>query len=249
LRRGNCQHPRQTPVLSRGSSRDLDQEVAKVTVDNMADHRAAIPRSPVRTAVIAVMVALALTAFSPQRAHGDAALQNSSPAAGSALTGSPTEIELTFNEEPLTIGTQILVEGPDGSATEGDFEVAATTVRQPLKADLPDGDYTVEWRIISGDGHPVNDAYTFTLTSEPGTNPPSTAAVTPPGTAATSPASMSPAAASPTTPVPGRGTPSSESTTRNVWWVVGFAVLAVLAGIGSWATRGGDGTSRSNRRR
>jgi len=225
-----------------------------VTVDNMAAHGAAIPRSPVRTAVIAVMVALALTAFSPQRAHGDAALQNSSPAAGSALTGSPTQIELTFNEEPLTMGTQILVEGPDGSATDGDFEVAATTVRQPLKADLPDGDYTVEWRIVSGDGHPVNDAYTFTLTSAPGTTPPSTAAVTPPGTAATSPASMSPAAtsttqASPTTPVPGRGTPSSsESTSRTVWWVVGFAVLAVLAGIGSWVTRVGDGTSRSNRR-
>lgn len=225
-----------------------------MTVDNMAAHRAAVPRSPVRTAVIAVMVALALTAFSPQRAHGDAALQNSSPAAGRAPTGSPTEIELTFNEEPLTIGTQILVEGPDGSATEGDFEVTTTTVRQPLKADLPDGDYTVKWRIVSRDGHPVNDAYTFTLTSARGTNPPSTAAVTPPGTAATSPASMSPAVtsttqANPTTPVPGRGTPSSESTTRNVWWVVGFAVLAVLAGIGSWATRGGDGTSRSNRRR
>lgn len=216
-----------------------------MTVDNMAAHRAAIPRSPVRTAVIAVMVALALTAFSPQRAHGDAALQNSSPAAGSALTGSPTKIELTFNEEPLTIGTQILVEGPDGSATEGDFEVAAATVRQPLKADLPAGDSTVEWRIVSGDGHLVNDAYTFTLTSEPGTNPPSTAAVTPPGTAATSPASMSPAAtsktqANPTTPVPGRDTPSSESPTRTVWWIVGFAVLAVLAGIGSWATRGGE---------
>ena len=135
------------------------------------------------------MVTLALTAISTQRAHGDAALQSSSPAAGSVLTSRPTQIELTFNEEPLTIGTQILVEGPDGSATDGDLEVDATTVRQPLKADLPDGDYTVEWRIVSGDGHPVNDTYTFTITRTPETTPPSTAAATPPGTAATSPAS------------------------------------------------------------
>ena len=224
-----------------------------MTVDNMAAHRAAIPRPAVRAVLITVMVALALTAISTQLAHGDAALQSSSPAAVTVLTSRPTQIELTFNEEPLTIGTQILVEGPDGSAIDGDLEVDATTVRQPLKADLPDGDYTVEWRIVSGDRHPVNDTYTFTITSAPVANPTPTAATTPPVSAATSPASMSPAAtgttqASPTTATPDVGTPPSESTPRTVWWVIGFAVVAVLAGIGSWVTRG-DGTFRSNRRR
>lgn len=201
-----------------------------MTVDNMAAHRAAIPRPAVQAVLIAATVILALTAISTQRAHGDAALQSSSPAAGSVPTSRPTQIELTFNEEALTIGTKILVEGPAGSATDVDLEV-----------DLPDGDYTVEWRTVSGDGHPVNDTYTFTITRTPETTPTPTAGAPPPGTAATSPAAASTTHASINTPTPG-DIPSSESTPRTAWWVVGFAVVAVLAGIGSWATsrRGRD---------
>ena len=103
----------------------------------MAAHRAAIPGRRSGPSLIAATVILALTAISTQRAHGDAALQSSSPAAVSVLTSRPTQIELTFNEEAHAIGTQIVVEGPDGSATHGDLDVDATTVRQPLKADLP----------------------------------------------------------------------------------------------------------------
>jgi len=204
------------------------------------DHRAALPRPAVRAGLIAATVILALTAISTQQAHGDAALQNSSPAAGSVFISRPTQIELTFTEEALTIGTQIVVEGPDGSATDGDLDVDATTVRQPLKAALPEGNYTVEWRIVSGDGHPVNDTYTFTITRTPETNHTPTAAASPPGTAATSPAAASTPHASISTPTP--DIPSSKSTPRTVWWVIGFAVVAVLAGIGSWATsrRGRD---------
>ena len=32
---------------------------------------------------------------------------------------------------------------------------------QPLAADLPEGDYTIAWRVVSSDGHPIEGAFTL----------------------------------------------------------------------------------------
>jgi hypothetical protein len=56
-----------------------------------------------------------------------------------------------------------VVTGPDGSrATSGKPRVDAATVRQPL-ATGPAGDYTVAYRVVSEDGHPVTGELTFTV--------------------------------------------------------------------------------------
>ena len=48
------------------------------------------------------------------------------------------------SEEAIKIGTKVVVEGPAGSASDGDLDGDGTHVRQPVKADLPDGKYTVK---------------------------------------------------------------------------------------------------------
>ena len=83
---------------------------------------------------------------------------------------------LTFNEPAIATGTKVLVTGPDGSATSGDPALVDNTVRQPLRPQLPAGEYTVEWRVTSADGHPVNGTFTFGVRSgsqAPSSPPPS----------------------------------------------------------------------------
>jgi copper resistance protein C len=86
----------------------------------------------------------------------------------------PARVSLTFDLPAQRGLSTIIVTGPDGHqwqagpATEHD-----TTVTAPLRPLGPAGNYTVAWRIISADGHPVRATFQFTLTT-PGTGTPAT---------------------------------------------------------------------------
>ena len=88
------------------------------------------------------------------------------------LATGPARVILTFDLPAQRSLSTIIVTGPDGhqwqagSATEQD-----TTVMAPLRPLGPPGDYTVAWRIVSADGHPVRGTFQFTLTT-PGTGTP-----------------------------------------------------------------------------
>jgi hypothetical protein len=64
---------------------------------------------------------------------------------------------------------KVAVRGPGGaSATAGGPTVTGTVVHQPL-GPLTSRKYTVEYRVVSQDGHPVSGALSFTLVlPEPG---------------------------------------------------------------------------------
>ncbi|MBK0419282.1 copper resistance protein CopC [Leucobacter sp. CSA1] len=86
--------------------------------------------------------------------------------------GSLEAVQLTFNNEVLTVGTEIVVSGPDGAdAADGDPEHRGRDVLQPLTADLSEGGYDVVWRVVSSDGHPIEGAFSFEF-EEGQTEPP-----------------------------------------------------------------------------
>src|SRR5699024_10824890 len=39
-------------------------------------------------------------------------------------------------------------------------------VSHPLADDLPAGEYSVDWRVVSADGHPISGEFTFTVTEQ-----------------------------------------------------------------------------------
>jgi len=90
------------------------------------------------------------------------------------LATGPARVTLTFDLPAQQGLSTIIVTGPDGHqwqagpATEQD-----TTVIAPVRPLGPAGEYTVAWRIISADGHPVRGTFQFTLTT-PGTGTPAT---------------------------------------------------------------------------
>lgn len=112
-------------------------------------------------AAFAALLVGALTAI-PASAHST--LLSATPEDGAELDEAPEAVVLTFNEDITDLGTDIVVTGPDGAdATDGDTEIDGPEVSRPLAADLPAGEYTVTWRAVSADGHPIDGESTFTV--------------------------------------------------------------------------------------
>lgn len=84
------------------------------------------------------------------------------PVAGS--TGAaPKEITLTFNEAIKLIGCKMT--GTDGKDVGGVGAPAAVgkDLKIPVTGTLAAGKYTVSYRIVGDDGHPMDGTYTFTV--------------------------------------------------------------------------------------
>lgn len=96
-------------------------------------------------------------------------LVSSDPRPGSVVERAPEAITLTFSAPALAMGTKIVVRTPDGrDAADGAPELVDSTIRQPVAGYLPAGEYTVEWRATSADGHPVDGTFTFSAAGAAG---------------------------------------------------------------------------------
>lgn len=149
------------------------------------------PRRSLITALATLLLGAGLTlaVATPAQAHDE--LVSSYPEAGSTITGSPAEITLSFSGE-LIAGMQsgaVEVITPDGQniATDAPSE-DGTSITQHLTPNPPAGMFTVRWKVVSSDGHPISGEYTYTVAptdavpSSPAATP-STAPQTPAPTA------------------------------------------------------------------
>lgn len=128
-------------------------------------------RRSTRTAAIALCLMVS-TGFAPIGALLHATLLRSTPAANSRLTLPPETIRLVFSEAVVPELSQISLIGADGKARL--LQVATDPhdvhVLVGRVGSIPAGEYKVEWRILSADGHPVGGNFSFFLQSgSPGT--------------------------------------------------------------------------------
>ena len=92
-------------------------------------------------------------------------LVGSDPANGSSVASGPSMVTLTFDLPVKESFSTVTVVGPDGGHFEGGpATVDGNVVRAPVRPLGPAGVYTVGYRIVSDDGHPVSGAIRFTLT-------------------------------------------------------------------------------------
>ncbi len=137
-------------------------------------------------AVLAIAGGAVLGLAGPASAHNY--LVGSTPAVHGTLTSLPESFEITTNDRLLDIGGSdsgfaFRVVGPDGKYYEdGCVDVDGPSMTTP--AALGDsGKYTVEWQIVSADGHTVSDEYAFTWKAPAGFSP-ATGSAEPPTCAA-----------------------------------------------------------------
>lgn len=163
-----------------------------------------------RTGRLGAALASALLAVvvcaGPASAH--TTLRKASPAADSTVAP-PGQIVLTY-DDPVRF-TQVLVSDASGRRYEaGKSYSVDNTVTEKIATPLPNGQYTVAWRVVAPDGHPVEGTYRFTVTG-------STAAA----------------------PGPAKTAGDSGASGTGVWWIGLGVLLLVGVGAGVVMVRRG----------
>ncbi|GAA0581383.1 copper resistance protein CopC [Paractinoplanes ferrugineus] len=120
----------------------------------------------------AALIALGVLLIPASPAFAHAALIGSTPAPGSVIGSSPSEIVVTFSEGITAVAGRVQVLDPDGKRISGTPTVSGATLRIPVRrAAQPLGTYLVSYRVISADSHPVGGAITFSV-GAPSAEPP-----------------------------------------------------------------------------
>jgi len=107
------------------------------------------------------LLACALALAVPSSAFAHDVLEKTVPADGTTVDRVPASVQLVLSDEPLALGLQVVVKGPTGDVAEGAATINGREVSQPVAATAPAGQYTVAYRVTSGDGHPITGSFSF----------------------------------------------------------------------------------------
>ena len=117
------------------------------------------------TSMAAVAIIAASLFGSAAYAHPE--LQSAEPAAGAAMTTSPKQIRITFNESVIPQFSGLEVKDQTGKVISTGKSATDPANKKllivPLKEQLPPGDYKVEWHAVSDDTHRVKGNYSFSV--------------------------------------------------------------------------------------
>jgi methionine-rich copper-binding protein CopC len=117
--------------------------------------------------IAAIVVAFGALFTTPASAHTK--LLSSTPARDAKVTA-PTEVRLVFSEHVTRAQVQVR-DAQGGTHQTGAAQVQGATVTQQVAAGLPAGAYTVDYRVVSADGHPVEESLPFSITGAAATGP------------------------------------------------------------------------------
>ncbi len=226
------------------SATPTDQSTSARRLHGAASRRLLAFRALLLGALLFAGFGAALTAAPAALAHDE--LVSATPADGSVLEEAPAELELVFSSALMDIGNQVIVADAAGTnVAESEPVLNRETLVQPLPA-LENGDYQVNWRAVSSDGHPITGTFSFTVAAPDATG--STEASAPasasaePTTAASAPAS---ATAEPTAE-PSDNAAAETSEASPVGWIIGgvaaVVVIALIAGVLMKKRRSGTGS-------
>ena len=191
----------------------------------------------------ATVFVLSVTMAPTASAHAD--LQVSTPEDGESLQIAPEEIRLTFSEELFEELVEISILDADGDLYST-IEVEqtpppGTDVIFPWPTQAPPGEYSIAYRVVSADGHPVTGTISFSYAAtapEPSTPEPAPSDSTPSAessTPATSPAASSPIASAPSSSSATESSTSSSTDSSSGTPLVIFGVVLLLGVIATSA--------------
>lgn len=181
-------------------------------------------KSP-RSLCLAVLASAAIMALAAPPASAHTSLIDVQPGQGGTV-GEGTSVSLTFSDDLLDLGAEMTVTDASGDAI-------ALDVRRPdpasVEATLPAlaaGPVTVSWRVVAGDGHPLEGTLNYVAeTPETSAPEPATASASAGPLPAPTTASMPPVLSTPP-PVADDG---SGGVAWGVWVAIAIAILAATA--------------------
>ncbi|WP_064445653.1 copper resistance CopC family protein [Micromonospora sp. NBRC 110037] len=185
-----------------------------------------------RTRTVSALLAALFTAAllvpaTPAAAHNS--LQEATPVRDARLTTAPTQVTLRFLQRLNPAFTTItLRDSTDrqvpASAPAVDGATGTVTIEEPLA----NGTYTVAYRVVSRDGHPVQGSYRFTV-ADPAAPPAAAPSPATPSPAASADVSAGAAAGADASPASADASTGADDGGLPVGILVGGAVAAVAA--------------------
>lgn len=125
--------------------------------------------------LLLILTTAAFVMASPVAAQAHDVLVSSDPANGSTVSTVPVKVGLTFDHTPIAINSIVRVEDSTGTdQADGPVSIVDNQVTQAVKQGAPSGKYTVVWRVVSSDGHPIEGTFTFTADTANTAAPPPT---------------------------------------------------------------------------
>jgi copper transport protein len=114
------------------------------------------------------IVAFAFLIFSlPGLSSAHAYIVKSNPTGNQSLSKSPDKVSIEFDEiiQPTFYSLQVLdMKGTQVNKDNGRINASnAKVLESDVKQDLPKGIYTLKWKIVSSDGHPVDGVIPFQI--------------------------------------------------------------------------------------
>lgn len=190
-------------------------------------------RLPALLALALLPVLLVIGTAAPALAHDH--LVSSDPEDGAQLEASPEAITLTFSADVMDVSPVVrIVDAQEQTVLEETPTIEGTAATLTLEEPLPAGDYTVQWRVVSSDGHPIEG--TFAISVEGGTVAEDPSASATPGeeasaagTTAEAPPSSESAAPADSAPDAGEGTEEGNDALVPVF--IGLGVIVVIGGV------------------
>ncbi|WP_020379295.1 CopD family protein [Candidatus Microthrix parvicella] len=124
-----------------------------------------------RRGLLVVMLGLAVSAVlgwaTPAGAHAD--LISTTPTQGSTVVEAPPVLVMTYSERVKVSSDGVRLLDPTGTPVSG---ISASAKGPEVRIGIPDlteqGTYTVDWKAVSADGHPLRGAWVFNLGVEGG---------------------------------------------------------------------------------
>lgn len=172
---------------------------------------------------------------SPALAHDG--LIDTEPSNGAKLSQSMKSATLTFSGELNSLGAEVRMTNGKGTAIDAVASVKADTLTVDFGEELPDGEYTLTWRVVSSDGHPIEGTSANGEALEFVVAPGAGESASPSGDPTASAAASSPAAAaSAADPTP--STQAAQARTEQTEndsvvpigvWILAAVVLAAIA--------------------
>ncbi|MGC4775352.1 copper resistance CopC family protein [Micromonospora chalcea] len=171
--------------------------------------------------------ALLLVPATPAAAHNS--LQEATPARDARLTTAPTQVTLRFLQRLNPAFTTItLRDATDRQVPASGPAVDGATGTVTIEEPLANGTYTVAYRVVSRDGHPVQGSYRFTV-ADPAAPPAAAPSPATPSPAASADVSAGAAAGADASPASADASTGADDGGLPVGILVGGAVAAVAA--------------------
>lgn len=109
-----------------------------------------------------ILASLFLVLVLPFSAQAHTTLTASTPAEGEVVKEMLEEVQLTFGTT-IEQGSTMVLQGEDKTYEFEGLEVAGDMMSGTIAEELANGAYSVQWKIIGADGHPIEGEIPFAI--------------------------------------------------------------------------------------